>query len=106
MRIIIITMKIITIIAITKKQFASIMQMKSKLKILKTFFKYILALKSSRTRNRNKVEKEKNRRHGNISRNLLCKSMVWFLYDRDLRHERVKDDEKGLLFRLKSSFRS
>ena len=27
----------------------------------------------------------------NQSNNLLCKSMDWFLYDRDLRHERVKE---------------
>ena len=33
--------------------------MKNELNILKTFFKYILARKSSRTRNRNKVEKVK-----------------------------------------------
>ena len=27
----------------------------------------------------------------NQSINSLCKSVEWFLYDRDLRHERVKD---------------
>ena len=28
--------------------------------------------------------------HVETSLDLLCKSMDWFLYDRDLRHERVK----------------
>ena len=28
--------------------------------------------------------------YGNQSSNLLCKSMGWFAYDEDLRHERVK----------------
>ena len=29
-----------------------------------------------------------------MSIDLLCKSIDWFLYDRDLRHERVKDTHK------------
>ena len=29
----------------------------------------------------------------NQSIDLLCKSMAWFLYDRNLRHERVKGEK-------------
>ena len=36
----------------------------------------------------------------NLSANLLSKSMDWFLYDMDLRHERVKKVKKDRLYKI------
>ena len=72
-----------------------------KIKIFSTCQKYFL-LKTYNTKSqtlRKELLKQRSLSYRNQSIDLQRKSMDWFLYDRDLRHERVKESVKYIWWR-------